>query len=132
MRNAFKYGGYAMFINEVVKKVKDLQTAKEVAKAKLEQKSTTRDTRNLIIGATIGTAVGAAAGLLFAPRSGQETRDDIARKTHETLEALQENAAVTKDQISSSVSAQKAHYVDIAERCAEAIKQIHEEALKNR
>jgi len=36
-------------------------------------------------GLLIGGLIGAAAGILFAPKSGKETREDISRKTQELL-----------------------------------------------
>ena len=36
-----------------------------------------------LLGALIGAVAGAAAGLLFAPKSGKETRKDIADKAKE-------------------------------------------------
>ena len=38
-----------------------------------------------ILGALIGAAIGAAAGLLTAPKSGAETRDDLAKKGKKAL-----------------------------------------------
>jgi gas vesicle protein len=35
---------------------------------------------NIAFGAIIGAAVGVAAGILTAPKSGKETRDDIKQK----------------------------------------------------
>jgi gas vesicle protein len=40
---------------------------------------------NLFKGLLIGTAVGALAGILFAPKSGKELRSDIKQKGNEIL-----------------------------------------------
>ncbi|GFN36225.1 YtxH domain-containing protein [Tepidimicrobium xylanilyticum] len=49
----------------------------------------------------LGTAIGAIAGLLFAPKSGKETRKDIADKTKEKTEniktSIKESVATLKD-----------------------------------
>lgn len=47
------------------------------------------------IGALIGAAAGLVAGILTAPKSGKETRQDIADKTGE----LKDGAAKKADQL---------------------------------
>ena len=50
--------------------------------------------RNVAIGAAFGTMVGLAVGILFAPRSGRETRQAIADKTVDTAGQVKETVAV--------------------------------------
>lgn len=45
--------------------------------------------RGLVTGALIGGAVGAVAALLFAPKSGQELRKDIADKSQVAVDKAQ-------------------------------------------
>ncbi len=45
---------------------------------------------DLLKGLFIGGLVGAVLGILFAPKSGKETREDIARKTEDVLEKARE------------------------------------------
>jgi gas vesicle protein len=40
---------------------------------------------DLFVGLLIGGLIGAALGILYAPKSGRETRDEIAGKTKELL-----------------------------------------------
>lgn len=39
----------------------------------------------------LGTAIGAITGILFAPKSGKETRKDIAKKTKDTAETVKKS-----------------------------------------
>ena len=45
---------------------------------------------DLLKGLIIGGLIGAALGILYAPKSGKETREDIARKTEELLNKAKE------------------------------------------
>lgn len=40
---------------------------------------------------TVGAAVGAGIGILFAPKSGKETREDIVKATKDGVEYVSEN-----------------------------------------
>ena len=42
------------------------------------------------LGAVLGAALGAIGGLLFAPKSGKETRKDIAKKAGEAKDFVDE------------------------------------------
>ena len=89
-----------MMFNELAKQVKRLGNSRT-----MELRRTR--TRNLIIGAGIGSAVGVAAGILFAPKSGKETRHIIADKTGETVKNLKENVTATKDRIFAAAEEKK-------------------------
>jgi len=89
-----------MMFNELAKQVKRL------GNSRTRELQRTR-TRNLIIGAGIGSAVGVAAGILFAPKSGKETRHIIADKTGETVKNLKENVTATKDRIFAAAEEKK-------------------------
>ena len=47
-------------------------------------------TNDLLTGVLIGGLIGVVLGVLFAPKSGKETREDIARKTDELLSKAKE------------------------------------------
>ncbi len=49
------------------------------------------------IGALIGMAAGAIAGILAAPKSGKETRADISRKAGELKDTASDKLADAKD-----------------------------------
>jgi len=48
--------------------------------------------RDLLLGLFIGGLIGAAFGILFAPKSGRETRQDIVRKAKEEYEKAKEKS----------------------------------------
>lgn len=95
--NIIKAGGYIMILNEAINQVKELRRSR--AKALRRNR-----TKNMVIGAGIGTAVGVAAGILFAPKSGKETRQIIADRTSETVINLKESVEAAKDRISASAA----------------------------
>lgn len=76
--------------------------------------------KNVAVGTAIGTFIGAITGILFAPKSGKETREDIANKTKEVAgnikEAVNEQMEVAK-KIKGKVKDEiKQVYTDIKEK----------------
>lgn len=53
--------------------------------------------RDLLLGLFIGGLIGAALGILFAPKSGKETREDIVRKAKEEYEKALEKSKSAYD-----------------------------------
>lgn len=47
-----------------------------------------KQSKGIIIGATAGVLAGAIAGILLAPKSGKETRADIANHIHEIKDKI--------------------------------------------
>ena len=68
---------------------------------------------DLVKGVVIGGLIGAALGILFAPKSGKETRQDIANKADELL-------AKAKDEYEKTVEKSKAVYEEAVRRLKDA------------
>jgi len=100
LMNAIKTGGYMMILNELANQVKRLRSSRT-------EDIRRNRTKNLIIGAGIGSAVGVAAGILFAPNSGRETRHIIADRTGRTMKNLKENVAAGKEKVFASAAEHK-------------------------
>jgi gas vesicle protein len=49
-----------------------------------------RTARDIAIGLGIGATLGAAAGILLAPKSGKETREDIAAGAKEVIDQVKD------------------------------------------
>ncbi len=47
-----------------------------------------KDKKELLIGASVGAIAGVIAGLLFAPKAGKETREDLAKNMHEMKDKI--------------------------------------------
>lgn len=95
-KNFIKTGGYAMILNNLVSQAKQIRIARTRT---LQQNSA----KNVAIGAGIGTAIGVLAGILFAPKSGRETRQIISDRTSETIKDLKDNITSAKNKVSASV-----------------------------
>jgi gas vesicle protein len=52
----------------------------------------------------IGIGIGMVAGLLLAPRSGEDMREDIRRRTHEGMDYLNQQADKLRDGAEKVVS----------------------------
>ncbi|MBU4133389.1 MAG: YtxH domain-containing protein [Proteobacteria bacterium] len=98
--NIIKAGEHMMIFNELANQVKKIRYSRT--------KDLRRNrTRNLIIGAGIGSAIGVAAGILFAPKPGSETRQAIADRTSKTVNNLKDNVAATKARIFAASTEKK-------------------------
>lgn len=66
-----------------------------------------KQTKGVIIGAGAGIIAGAIAGILLAPKSGKETRADIAKYLHEMKDKIADELAkagkVTKEKYNEIV-----------------------------
>ncbi|MDD6795144.1 MAG: YtxH domain-containing protein [Clostridiaceae bacterium] len=51
--------------------------------------------------AIAGAALGSAAGVLFAPKSGKETRTDLVNKSVEAKDKIVEKSAIAKENLSA-------------------------------
>lgn len=64
-------------------------------------------TKSFMAGMLVGVITGAAAGILLAPKSGKETREDIARYTKEMKDKIASELAkmgvITKDSYNAVV-----------------------------
>ena len=70
-------------------------------------------TSKLILASTVGTIVGAAAGILLAPKSGKETREDLSDKMSdlkEQLDDLTDKSKQVADDLKQSV---KEHHEEL-------------------
>ena len=76
---------------------------KLIEKKKREQKKkeNIKKTKMAALTATIGVSIGAAIGVLFAPKAGKETRSEIAEKASEVKEKLAEKGIELKENIST-------------------------------
>lgn len=78
-----------MSIRDLIEKGKKIRQKRERNKA----------LKNVAIGAAVGATVGAAAGVLLAPKSGKETREDIAKATRELPGKAKEIIEKAKDKV---------------------------------
>ncbi len=104
---------------------------------KARKKQRAENARNIVIGATVGTAMGAALGILFAPKAGRETRHDIAERTSEAIDQLRENIEDARERIEAAkiymVENTQARVDRVREakaQCQEALKSIAESEKK--
>ena len=107
--NKIRTGGYMIVLNELanqVKKIKGFQT-RTMRHAR---------NRNMIIGAGIGSALGLAAGILFAPKSGREIRQGISDRTCEAAKNLKENVAATRARMFDAASEKDGHEHDTGKK----------------
>jgi gas vesicle protein len=74
-------------------------------------------------GFMIGGAIGAAAALLIAPRSGEETRTQIREKGIEFKERAEATYAEIQTKIDASVADLQARFDELSAKVDEAITQ---------
>ena len=114
--NMIKVGGYIMFLNELANQVKKVKSSREKDMRRNRNK-------NMVIGVGIGSALGVAAGILFAPKSGKETRQIIADRTSETIQNFKDDVAATKAKISASATEKGSRLHEAGQKGVEAVKE---------
>ena len=76
-----------------------------------------------VLGAlVIGTAVGAAMGVLFAPEKGARTRKAIRRQGEDLADNIEDRLTDMMDKVSDSVEAMEKQYESVKGRMKDLVK----------
>ncbi|MDO8591526.1 MAG: YtxH domain-containing protein [bacterium] len=75
--------------------------------------------RKLAIGAALAGAVGYVTGILTAPKSGKETREDIADKADDIKESAEEQLQIAHDELSELIQTAKNKSVALGSKARE-------------
>jgi gas vesicle protein len=78
-------------------------------------------TDDCVKGFIIGGLIGAALGILYAPKSGKETREGIRHSAEELLEKAKEEYEEASREIEQLVGREKELYVGKKERLKKAL-----------
>ncbi len=79
----------------------------ENLKHKREKKQRKENALKVMYGIIIGSAIGGAAGILFAPKAGKETRQEISGKVKESAAFAKEKIRETVEEIKEKVESLK-------------------------
>jgi gas vesicle protein len=123
LKNLITVGGSAMIMKEIADRVRQARIDREKA---LRLKKT----RILVLGVTIGSTVGALAGVLFAPKAGKETREDLIRRGCEAWGKIQENASHAGHRLTSAVEEKSSRVRTAAGKNSDAAKGALKESPK--
>lgn len=74
---------------------------KRKAKARVERN---KKAKVAVTGVAVGTLAGVLGGLLFAPKSGKETRSDIKECSKKTVQTLNDKSVDLKENLNTQVS----------------------------
>lgn len=74
------------------------------------------NTSKMLLGFVVGTAVGAALGVLFAPDKGEETRRKISEKGGDVAGSIKEKFSGLVDGVKDKFSGIKSDAEDVAEK----------------
>lgn len=123
LNSAIILGGSMMFVKELLDRVREARCARE-------RELWRRKTGALALGVSIGCTVGAVAGVLFAPKTGAETRKEVARRSRETWEKIKHNASSGGHRLAQAMEEKGAQVCDAAEKCVDAAKEVLHEPDK--
>lgn len=113
-----------MIVKELIDRVRNARSDRE--------KSIRRNQAGVLaLGVSIGCTVGAVAGVLFAPKAGKETREDVSRRSKDAWEKIKDNTSSTGQRLVSAVEEKGSQVYAAAEKCVDAAKEVlHESVVK--
>ncbi|MFH0780813.1 MAG: YtxH domain-containing protein [Pseudomonadota bacterium] len=115
-------GGSAMIVKELVDRLRNARSDRE--------RSIRRNQAGVLaMGVSIGCAVGAVAGVLFAPKAGKETREDVSRRSKDAWEKIKDNTSATGQRLVNAVEEKGSQVYAAAEKCVDAAKEVLHEPI---
>jgi gas vesicle protein len=69
----------------------------------------------------LGLGIGAAVGVLYAPKPGNETRDDLAKGARNSGEYIKQKSRAAADQVNNLVEVGKDHVNEYVDRGKHAV-----------
>lgn len=122
LNNLIILGGSAMIVKEFVDRLRNARSDRE--------KSIRRNQAGVLaLGVSIGCTVGAVAGVLFAPRAGKETREDVSRRSKDAWEKIKDNTSSTGQRLVSAMEEKGSQVYAAAEKCVDAAKAVLHEPV---
>ena len=103
-----------MMLKEVADRVVTMRNRRQIDRRR-------QKTRDMLLGATIGTAAGAAIGLLFAPQSGRKTREQIAQRTGEAVDHMKSSVSSAGESLADRVQHRAERLREAAAACSEDV-----------
>lgn len=85
---------------------------------------------NFVKGLLLGSLLGIAGGILYAPKSGRETRDDLRKSTEELLENARQQYERAYETVEKLAGREKESFIEKKERLKKALDAVAE-ALKD-
>lgn len=76
---------------------------------------------NCVKGFIVGTLAGAVLGILYAPKSGKETREELCKSTEELFEKAKERYEEACKKIDALTDREKELFVEKKERLKKAL-----------
>ena len=77
----------------------------------------------LALGVSIGCTVGAVAGVLFAPRAGKDTREDVSRRGSEAWEKIKDSVSSNGHRLVQAIEEKGACLCTAGAKCDDAVKE---------
>jgi gas vesicle protein len=112
-----------MLVKDLVDRLRQARNARE--------KSLRRSKAGaLAVGVSIGCTLGAAAGILFAPKAGKETREEVGLRGREAWEKIKDNASVSGSRLMHAVEGKGAQARTAAGKCVDAAKEVLHEPIE--
>ena len=66
------------------------------------EKERIRTAQRFAVGIGVVAAVGVATGIVFAPKSGKQTREDLKKKAEKTVETIKKSAQKSAESVKTS------------------------------
>jgi gas vesicle protein len=117
LNNVIKLGGTIMIVKELVDRIRYARSDRD--------KAIRRNKAGMLaLGVSIGCTVGAVAGVLFAPRAGKETREEVGRLSGEAWEKIKDNVSTNGHRLVNTLEEQGARVHKVAEKGVDAVKEV--------